>query len=611
MRRRYAAAALSTAVLAGLLIGVPTAVAGARSQPAAPANSGAWLAGDFHVHTTYSHDSYGGPHDDNTDPLEDPPESFADLITAGHPVLSQFAVAASRGLDFTAITDHNDVRSQSDSGWGRADDLGIIAVPGYENSLDGHAQMLGATKLYDNGDNSATAVGAISEELRSDGGIFQINHPTDGEGRYPDNMGWGYGFDVVPDTVEVWNITRLWQKPMPSSNSADDATVYWQEWLDRGYHVAATGGSDTHWLTTTAAQGVGQPTTWVYASENSAQGILEGLRQGRTFISHQPPAYGGPQIFLEADADGDGTYESMVGDTVPTETPLRARVVGAPGSMLRVVTNGGAEAFDPVPVTSTSFTHDFALPAGTWVRAEAFEPDAQKQRRDLCDQPFGDDTTYCRNQIGVLAMTSALYLSDEDLTSSGPLPTKIEFTSASGGRGQYSDEARFEVVLTTEDGQPLAGHEINFELAGADPRTFSAVTDDTGLATRTVTLDSAPGAYELSASFAGFEGELQPASASTAFSIEQEDTDLALSVTGRGAQRVLTATLTDRDSGAGIAGREVEFWADDTSICVVATDDAGLARCSVPAGYAGGRHDYSAVFAGDSYYLSSSASTAS
>ncbi|HWC14057.1 MAG TPA: CehA/McbA family metallohydrolase [Actinomycetota bacterium] len=610
MRRRYAAGALSTAVLACLLIGAPGAVAGSGTGSTAPAAAGAWLAGDFHVHTTYSHDSYGGPHDDNTDPLEDPPRSFSDLITAGHPVLSQFAVAASRGLDFTAITDHNDVRSQSDSGWGRADELGIIPVPGYENSLDGHAQMLGATKLYDNGDQSPAAVGAIAEQLRTDGGVFQINHPTDGKGRYPDNMGWGYGFDVVPDTVEVWNITRLWQKPMPSSNSADDATVYWQEWLDRGYHVAATGGSDTHWLTTTAAQGVGQPTTWVYASENSAEGILEGLRQGRTFISHQPPAYGGPQIFLEADADRDGTYESMVGDTVPTQTPLRARVVGAPGSMLRVVTNGGGEAFAPVPVTNASFTYEFALPGGTWVRAEAFEPDAREQRRNLCDQPFGDDTTYCRNQIGVLAMTSALYLSDEDLTSR-PFPTKIEFTSASATAGQYSDDARFEVVLTTEDGRPVAGHEIDFELAGAEPRTFSAVTDGTGLATRTVTLDSAPGAYELWASFGGFEGELQPASASTAFALEQEDTDLGLSVTGRGAQRALTAMLTDRDSDAGIAARDIEFWVDDTSICVTTTDDRGVARCSVPPRYAGGRHDYSAVFAGDSYYLSSSASTPS
>src|SRR3989442_10959740 len=40
----------------------------------------------------------------------------------------------------------------------------------YENSLHGHAQMLGATHLYDNGDSSATAVNTIANQLRADGG---------------------------------------------------------------------------------------------------------------------------------------------------------------------------------------------------------------------------------------------------------------------------------------------------------------------------------------------------------------------------------------------------------------------------------------------------------
>ena len=48
-----------------------------------------------------------------------------------------------RGLDYLAITDHNDVRSSADPDFGA---YGVIGVPAYENSLHGHAQMLGARR---------------------------------------------------------------------------------------------------------------------------------------------------------------------------------------------------------------------------------------------------------------------------------------------------------------------------------------------------------------------------------------------------------------------------------------------------------------------------------
>src|SRR3954451_4223656 len=90
---------------------------------AAPARAGEWLAGDLHVHTTYSHDSYGGPSDGNTGP--------EDAYTFGQTVTEDFAIAASRGLGYLAITDHTDVRSQSDPGFGFG---GVLGIPAYENS---------------------------------------------------------------------------------------------------------------------------------------------------------------------------------------------------------------------------------------------------------------------------------------------------------------------------------------------------------------------------------------------------------------------------------------------------------------------------------------------
>lgn len=373
-------------------------VAGAVAAPAAGAAE--WLSGDLHVHTTYSHDSYGGPADDNTGP--------EDFYTLGFSVVEEFALARSRGMDFLVITDHNDVRAQKDPGFGT---MGVLGVPGYENSLKGHAQMIGATKLYNNGNESPATVRKLADALRRDGGAFQANHPADGERL--GELNWEYAYQVLPDTVEGWNSERFYQPPAPASNDHDAAIRFWEGWLDRGFKVALTGGSDSHWRSTAAAQGAGQPTTWVYSSSRSVKGILAGLRAGRTAVSAEPPGLGGARIYLEADGNRDGKYEAMVGDTVPPGSPLRVRATGAPGSLLRVVTNKGRVAAE-LPVTGVGFAHRFSLPrSSTWARAEVIEPDLAEQRRAACEEQFGSDTTYCRNLLFVLAMTSSIYLRTE------------------------------------------------------------------------------------------------------------------------------------------------------------------------------------------------------
>jgi hypothetical protein len=373
-----------------LNVAVAVAALAAFGAAAAPAQAGRWVAGDLHVHTTYSHDSYGGPGDDNTGP--------EDVFTLGHTVTDDFAIARARGLDFLAISDHMDVRSQSDPGFGTS---GVLGLPAYENSLDGHAQMLGAKHLYDNGDKSTASVLALEDALHADGGLLQANHPNDPR--------WGYGYDVPVDTVEVWNLPWYYQPPLPASSNNTWALHWWESWLDRGAHVAATGGSDSHWLSTTAAQGPGQPTTWVYVDKLSVRGVLDGLRAGHTTVSTQPPGLAGPRVFL---ASG----RAIPGDTVKRHSRFRVRVLGAPGSYVRIVTDGGREAFPPVLVKGARFTYRFRLPKGkpTWVRAEVYGEDAKAGRRDGCTAIFGHEgefeETYCSNRIAMQALSSAIFL---------------------------------------------------------------------------------------------------------------------------------------------------------------------------------------------------------
>ena len=379
---------------------------------------GEWYAGDLHVHTTYSHDSWSGPDDDNTGPDE--------FYTYGWSVGEQGDNARERGLDFLFITDHSDVRSTEDPAFGSD---GLIWIPGYENSLGGHAQMLGIDRVLDKGSSSLEDVERLAAEIRNEGGAFQINHPSD--------MEWldSYGHDFVPDTVEVWNIGPwFFQHPLPSSNDNDFSLRFWDEFLDAGERVAATGGSDNHWRSISAAGGVGQPTTWVFAKKPTAESILEGLREGRTSISHQPPAYGGPRAYLEA-SEGNDKFNAIIGDKVLPGSTLRAIVEGADRATLRLVTDG-SETLAEVPVEGDSFSYEIDVPEeSTWVRAEVFLndlPDVRAQLAPVCAvidaiaNVFGEPpTTYCTNRQLMLALTSPIYFGIEE-----PEPTPSPSTTA-------------------------------------------------------------------------------------------------------------------------------------------------------------------------------------
>jgi hypothetical protein len=394
---------------------------------AAASPKGFWIPGDLHVHTIYGHDTCitATTAWDPTRASRSARRACPDAYTVGYPPADRLQEAADRQLGFVALSDHNNVVNQTDPAvisWER-DHPGFVVVPAYENSQAGHTQMLGARSCYGNdgaipdqviecdkavADQSAAGERSLARGLRASGGVFQVNHPSD--------RAWltAYGRQLVPDTVEVWNIGPwAFQSPLPSSNDNDFSLAWYDGYLQRGDRVGVTGGSDSHWQSTDSVQGIGDPTTWVYVRDRSVQGVLDGLRAHHTFVSMLPPAEHGPQLFLEADADNNGSYERVAGSTTPPDSTLRIRTVGAlPGSLLRIVTDHGVVQ-QPLPVSGSLVFRpgsDGVPAATTYVRAELLGPDARQARLAGCDPVVGSQTTLCRDDLVMEALTSPIFV---------------------------------------------------------------------------------------------------------------------------------------------------------------------------------------------------------
>jgi TAT (twin-arginine translocation) pathway-exported protein/PHP domain-containing protein len=330
-----------------------------------PAGDGTWLVGDLHCHTVFSHDVWGGPTDDNT--------GLDEAYTLGWTPGQQITIAELRGLDFLAITDHNDVRALTDPGYASNK---LALIKGYEHSLSkGHAGCLGITDVLEFDTSTDAGAIALRDEVHARGGTFILNHPF-----YAD--GWRYSPAVVPDSIEVWNIGWVYRHiapelvdnipPEPSVSDNYKSLPYWEtEFLSKG-RMPATGGSDNHYRATTAAQGVGQPATWVYARDRSPEAILEGIRAGRTFVAAEPPLLGGITIDLTA-RSGESSW--MVGDDVPAsagQVTVSARVTNAPGHRIVFVVDGVRGELQLILSLDKTFEITLDAAAHNRVRVEVF-----------------------------------------------------------------------------------------------------------------------------------------------------------------------------------------------------------------------------------------------
>lgn len=313
---------------------------------AAPAlkSTARWYAGDFHVHSRESGDA---------DPTLDAIAAFA----------------RGRGLDFVELTDHNTVSQLDFLNDAQSRSTDVLFIPGVEfTTYAGHANGIGATKYVDHrfgidGQTFDLAAKAFADQ----GAVLSINHPMLDLGLQCIGCAWK---QKIPKdqlgAVEIgtggWNVTGLL--------FTREAIAFWSRLVGQGLHVAPIGGSDDHSAgkaMDSLASPIGNPTTMVFASELSAAGIVEGVRQGRTVVKLQGPM--DPMVELSAGV-------ARIGDTLKADTAsLEVKVTAGKGHQLKVLRNGVVAATFEVDADPFVATQALTAPAdgsADWWRAEVW-----------------------------------------------------------------------------------------------------------------------------------------------------------------------------------------------------------------------------------------------
>ncbi len=248
------------------------------ARRALPADAGMrWLAGDLHAHTVHS----------------DGAMTVAELAR----------YAASRGLEFLAVTDHNTISHHRELPAAAAAQ-GITLLPGQEVTIErGHANVFGDVGWIDFREPPDEWLASAERG----GGLLSVNHPYGGQ------VSWTAPMTRRPPLLEVWHWSWLdphWTTPL----------AWWQAWHP---DAIAIGGSDWHRPGSDAPPGA--PTTWVQCDGAEPDAVLAGIAAGRVAVS---AGRQGPVLLrvdgelLACDADGailtgpDGPKSRVRGDLV-------------------------------------------------------------------------------------------------------------------------------------------------------------------------------------------------------------------------------------------------------------------------------------------------------
>lgn len=273
------------------------------------------------------------------------------LASDGVHTVEELAWKARRnGLDFLAITDHNQMISAAEL----PRIPGLTLIPGVEwTHYQGHANFLGIDRPYDAPffTNTPEEARQRFESARARGALITLNHP------FEPGMGINFDINSLPfDCLEIWN------GPMRESNLR--AVGLWQSLLAAGQKVPACGGSDYH--RDTPFIFLGGPTTCVYAQSAGPSDILAALQAGQSYITFAP---NGPGLDFTA---GDAIVGGRVDWHDIKEAQLSVTGLLA-GDVVRVVTADGTDVLLQANAPG-QFSGRYSMSAPGFARVEVLRP---------------------------------------------------------------------------------------------------------------------------------------------------------------------------------------------------------------------------------------------
>jgi hypothetical protein len=301
-------------------------------------SSPGWYRGDLHMHTAHS-------------------DGQCNSLSGKRvpcPVFLTLQAAATRGLDFIAITDHNTTSQYNSLRELQPYFDRLLLIPGREiTTFEGHANIFGITEFVDFrvGSKTTPDMNTLFERAARSNALISINHPNAPTGEACMGCGWS------PKTTDMHLVSAIEAVNGGSEEGPHSGIPFWDKQLDAGYRPTAIGGSDNHnaELPPDRPGSVGSPTTVVYASELSVNAILAGIRSGRAFIDLTASR----DRLLDLIARKGATTAAMGGDLPAASgemVSLSIHVLACQGSSVQVVIDGAQKLGTPAAVTSPDQT---------------------------------------------------------------------------------------------------------------------------------------------------------------------------------------------------------------------------------------------------------------